>query len=351
MRYLAPASVLVAAALAPAVLGAAPGSTFHTVDTRLCSFPLDVTVKGTADGGAVATTALRYTFAGPTTITLRNARSGRSAVLRSTGSHAVDTRTGTITFRGHQVWFWATGKHVPFLVTDGTGSFKAPSYVLSPGSSRARVVDPCALLSQPPSTQPRRTEAPWPAPRHTLSQIAYSGLKPLLGALIRHDHVHLDVVVNGRKVSVPAGVGIAEPVDRGPCPPLGGKRGDCATGHGYFGQVANSPVHTHSASGLIHIEADRAGPYTLGQFFDEWGVRLDAQCVGAYCTGAHGQLRVFVDGRRHRGDPRAIVLTNEQEIAVVYGRARAFRTVPSTYRGGWPGGGCGGAGERSCLPA
>ena len=86
----------------------------------------------------------------------------------------------------------------------------------------------------------------------------------------------------------------------------------------------------------------------LGEFFDEWGVRLDSSCVGGYCTGGGRELRVFVDGRR-TGDPRSIVLANRQEIAVVFGSRAAFRSVPSTYRGGWPGAGCGGPGERSCL--
>jgi hypothetical protein len=353
MRRPALGLVLLTAAFAALGIGGSPAApTFRAVDTRLCPFPLEITVAGKAGTGETSTTALRFTFSGPRTITLRNGRTGRIAVLRATGSYSVDTRTGTITFGGRQVWFWSTGKHVPFLITDGTGRLKAPSFVLAPGSSRARTVDPCALVAPAaPPTAPRRTPAPWPAPRYALSRIAYSGLTPLLGTPIRHDHVHLDVIVDGREVTVPAGVGIAEPADTGPCPPLGGKRGDCATGHVYFGQVANAPLHTHSASGLIHIEADRRGRYTLGQFFDEWGVRLDARCVGGYCTSGKKELRVFVDGRRRRGDPRAIVLGNHQELAVVYGGSGAFRRVPRSYAGGWPGGGCGGPGERSCLPA
>jgi hypothetical protein len=208
------------------------------------------------------------------------------------------------------------------------------------------VIDPCALVAAAaPPTNPRATPAPWGLPAYALSRIGYAGLIPLVGAVIRHDHVHLDVIVSGRRVAVPAGVGIAEPVDNGPCPPLGGKNGDCATGHGFFGRVANSPLHTHSASGIIHVEADRPGAYTLGQFFDEWGVRLDRSCVGAYCSRGGKELRVYVDGRRRTGDPRRIVLTNRQEIAVVFGSGR----VPSAYRGGWPGAGCGGVGERSCV--
>jgi hypothetical protein len=342
--------VLVAASTTYAALASAPSAhVFHAVDSRLCPFPLDVKVVAADEPGQVQTTALRFTFGGPSTITLRNASTGRAAVLVSTGPHALDTRNGSITFRGHQVWFWSTGKHVPFLATDGTGRLRAPAFVLSPGNARARVIDPCALVApSPPSTRPRTTPAPWGLPPYALSRIGYAHLTPLLGTVIRHDHLHLDVLVDGRKVTVPGGVGMAEPVDRGPCPSGFGKSGDCATGEQFFGEVVNSPLHTHSSSGLIHIEADRRHRFTLGEFFDEWGVRLDSRCVGGYCTGGGRELRVFVDGRR-TGDPRAIVLANHQEIAVVFGSRAAFRSVPRRYTGGWPGAGCGGPGERSCL--
>jgi hypothetical protein len=334
-----------AAVLAGAAIARAPGpNIFHAVDRQLCPFPLDVKIATSNEPGQVETTALRFTFAGPSTFTLRNVSTDRSATLTSTGSHAVDTTSGSVTFRGHHVWSWSTGKRLPYLATDGTGTLRAPAFVLVPGSSQARVIDPCALVApSPPSTRPRATRAPWPLARYALSQIGYAGLTPLLGTVIRHDHVHLDVIVDGRKVEVPAGVGMAEPADRGPCPSGLGTSGDCATGESFFGQVANSPLHTHSSSGVLHIESDRRHRFTLGEFFDEWRVRLDGRCIGAYC----GKLRVFVDGRRRSGDPRRIVLGNHQEIAVVFGRGH----VPTRYTGGWPGGGCGGYRERSCVPS
>jgi hypothetical protein len=162
--------------------------------------------------------------------------------------------------------------------------------------------------------------------------------------------VHLDVVLNGQKATIPAGIGLAEPVDSGPCPPGPVPVGDCASGHVFVARVANSPLHTHTTSGIIHIESDRPGTFTLGDFFDEWGVRLDSSCIGGYCTGSGRRLRVFVDGKRVSGNPRSIILANHEEIAVVFGGAGDFASVPSTYTGGWPGLGCGGAGESSCLP-
>src|SRR5262249_57332842 len=106
---------------------------------------------------------------------------------------------------GRRVWYWSPGAHVPSLRTTGTGALRAPAYVLSPGTSRARVIDPCALVAAAaPSTEPRATPAPWGPPAFALSQIGYSGLTPLVGAVVRHDHVHLDVIVDGRRVAVPA---------------------------------------------------------------------------------------------------------------------------------------------------
>jgi hypothetical protein len=319
---------------------ASPGA-----DTGLCPFPLEVTVHTKSQSDQVATTALKFRFAGPSTIELRNASTGRTATLSSPSLFSLDTTTGSIRFSGHRVWFWASGKRIPFLSTDGPGSLRAPKYVLPAAHTRARVIDPCALVdASPPSTKPVTTPAPWALPAYALSQIAYAGLIPLVGNLVRHDHAHLDVVVDGNTVTVPGGVGLAEPVDRGPCqPPVG----DCATGHFFTAEVANSPLHTHSASGLIHIEPDRQGVYTLGQFFDEWGVRFDSNCIGGYCSRGVKELRVYVDGRRVSGDPRSVVLTNRQEIAVMFGGPGDFDSVP-TYEGVWPGLGCGGPGERAC---
>jgi hypothetical protein len=333
----------------------------HSEDTGLCPFPLEVTVKTQNAGHQVGATALQFAFGGPSTITLRNGSTGRKATLSAPGGYSITPRTGTITFTGRHVWSWSTSKDVPFMSTQGTGSLVAPEYLLG-GSSRAKVVDPCALVAAgAPSTKPRTTAAPWGLPRYPLSQIAYAGLTPLLGNLVRHDHVHLDVIVNGKNVPVPAGVGLADPKDTGACPQLPGSQssgsqssgaanetGDCDTKNIYVAQVANSPLHTHSASGIIHIEPDRPGVYTLGQFFDEWGVRLTSNCVGGYCSGEGKELRVYVQGKRVPGDPRSLVLGNRVEIAVVYGSPSAFASVPKAYTAGWPGLGCGGVHEPRC---
>jgi hypothetical protein len=79
---------------------------------------------------------------------------------------------------------------------------------------------------------------------------------------------------------------------------------------------------------VIHIEAAQPASFTLGQFFTEWGVRLDAGCIGAYCDAANQPVRFYVDGQAFTGDPRAIALTPHAEIAIVVG---PLGTVPSSY--------------------
>ena len=327
---------------------------FEGVDTRLCGFPLRVTVSAMGAVDPAAPEIGRFTLTGSNSVRIRNGQTGHAAVLHTTGSHSVDTRNGSVTFDGRQVWFWTTGGYVPFVVTTGEGQFLAPHDVLSPGRTRAQVVDPCSLVGPGPASKaspavPSRARAPWPVPDYALSHIGYAGLVPLLGRVIRHDHVHLDVIVNGRKVKVPGGIGLAEPVDGGPCPQGPRSSGDCATGETIFAKVAVAPLHTHASSGLVHIESDRHDPYTLGQVFDEWGVRFDRRCVGGYCTRGGMELRVYVDGRRVTGDPRKVVLLERRQIAVVFGDD--FSSVPSRYKGRWPGPGCGGPGEESCLPS
>jgi len=123
-----------------------------------------------------------------------------------------------------------------------------------------------------------------------------------------HIHQHLDILLNGKPVTVPAGIGI--------------------------NSVARfiSPLHTHDVSGVIHVESDVKRDFTLGQFFDVWGVRFSKSCVGAYCAKGTDTLRVFVNGKPVSGDPRNLVLREHQEIAVVYGPVTANVAVPSTYR-------------------
>ena len=121
---------------------------------------------------------------------------------------------------------------------------------------------------------------------------------------VLHTHQHLDVVVAGKNIPVPAHIGID------------------------WMKRFISPVHTHDDTGIIHIEAAAIETYTLGQFFDVWGVRFDGKCLGSYCAGGNKLLRVYADGKLVNGDPRALALTSRQIIAVMYGTSDQVARPP-----------------------
>ncbi|MHB8448913.1 MAG: hypothetical protein ACYDAQ_00335 [Mycobacteriales bacterium] len=173
-----------------------------------------------------------------------------------------------------------------------------------------------ALLAARPSDRPSPTATvaavstlpPWhaPAPGQVPGLVAAAGL-PLLAmeATDVHFHAHLDIVSNGRPVVVPADLGI--------------------------GSDALSPVHTHDATGIVHIEAPGAARFTLGQLFTEWNVTLTRTCIGGLCADAGHQLLFFTNGVPYRADPTGLPLTAHEEIAIFYGPIGQPVSPPSSY--------------------
>lgn len=140
-----------------------------------------------------------------------------------------------------------------------------------------------------------------------------------------HVHAHLDVFLAGKKVLVPAGIGIdiTDPDVQHLSfegQPAYGRIGECS-------KPCISPLHTHDVSGILHTESPTAVDNTLGQFFTEWAVRLDTECVATYCRPT-SKVAVYVDGQAYSGDPRSIPLTDHLEIAIVIGNPPA--KIPST---------------------
>ncbi|HEU5404634.1 MAG TPA: hypothetical protein VFU52_01015 [Gaiellaceae bacterium] len=144
---------------------------------------------------------------------------------------------------------------------------------------------------------------PWPSESALLPRrLRPSGLDALrTEGTVLHHHEHLDLYVNGRAVTVPALVGIDQEA-------------------GFL-----TELHTHDASGIVHVESPVQRSFTLGQFFCEWGVKLDAKCLGRY----QGELAWWVNGRRMHGNPALLELRQHQEIVIAAGRPPT--TVPSSY--------------------
>ena len=142
--------------------------------------------------------------------------------------------------------------------------------------------------------------------------------------LVTHTHAHLDVLVDGHQVVVPAGIGIDIHAPTG----IESSISPDGTSNDYFVTACDapclSPLHTHDASGILHTESRNLdqSPYTLGQFFTEWGIRLDDSCVGEFCA-PNTSIVVYLDGKRHDGNPAEIKLKSKLEIAIVIGKAPA----------------------------
>ncbi|HEX3455208.1 MAG TPA: hypothetical protein VHS03_11320, partial [Gaiellaceae bacterium] len=111
-------------------------------------------------------------------------------------------------------------------------------------------------------------KAPWGANdgRYLKQRLQDIGLHalPAEGTKL-HIHAHLYVVVNGKIYPVPALIGIN------------------------VQQRFIAELHTHDVTGIIHVESPTIRTFTLGEFFDVWGLRFSSRCLGAYC--AAGQKR------------------------------------------------------------
>ena len=169
-----------------------------------------------------------------------------------------------------------------------------------------------------PAPKPAHGAAPWPAPADPLRRTLAAGLAPeRKETLTHHVHAHLDVFVNGRRVVVPAGIGINI---KDPGVKVFRDTPDGSKAYGGIELCAKpciSPLHTHDNTGILHTESASPVPNRLGQFFTEWGVRLGRACVGGYCRPSN--IEFYVNGNRYGGDPRAILLTDRKEIAIVIG--------------------------------
>lgn len=185
----------------------------------------------------------------------------------------------------------------------------------------------CSEFSGAPAA--RTTKAPWPAPDNPMALTCKAGLVPEKAEFLQyHVHAHLDVFVNGKPVLVPAGIGIdldnsAVQSETGP--------DDIVIGAGLSQECDEpciSPLHTHDLSGLLHTETKTPSPNQLGQFFTQWAVRLDSNCVGGYCKPAV-PIKIYVDGKVEIGDPTQIELSNLREIAIVIGTPPA--TIPREF--------------------
>jgi len=167
------------------------------------------------------------------------------------------------------------------------------------------------IINNPQSLAGIQTgDVPWiPELDHLRERLNAIGL-PALSAegTVLHIHQHLDIFINGKPVAVPASIGI----------------------NSLAGFI--SSIHVHDNSGIIHVESPTVQTFTLGQFFDIWGVQFTATSIGGYSNTADKILKVFVNGTQYSGDPRKLALDAHQEIVITYGTNQELpNPIPSTY--------------------
>ncbi|HEX9375632.1 MAG TPA: hypothetical protein VGB19_05255 [Actinomycetota bacterium] len=153
--------------------------------------------------------------------------------------------------------------------------------------------------------------APWPPETaHLADRDKLIGLPPLGQEVTEvHFHQNLLVYVHGQREPVPFGVGQ-----------------DQAAG-------TLAEIHTHDATGTIHIEAAADRDFNLQMVFDVWGVLLTKNQVGMYRNNGENTIRVFVNGRQYTGDFTRLPLEDKQVIVVTYGtQAEVPDPMPAIFR-------------------
>jgi len=104
-------------------------------------------------------------------------------------------------------------------------------------------------------------------------------------ALQQHQHATLQIVVDGKIETVPADIGISD--------------------------SCHFALHTHDATGTLHVEAQDVYPYTLADFFRVWQQPLERQ----------GYARtIFIDAQEYKGSAEKIVFKDKQQIILSYVR-------------------------------
>ena len=161
-----------------------------------------------------------------------------------------------------------------------------------------------------PSTGSEQADATWPVETANLAaRLAADSMEgQTMEGQVLHIHQHLDVFIHSMSIVVPADIGI------------------------HAAEKWLSAIHTHDSSGIIHVEAPFKATFTLGQFFDIWGVLFTKDCIGGYCADGTNMLQVYVNGELYQGDPRTLALDAHQELAIAFGTASETpASIPSTY--------------------
>jgi hypothetical protein len=113
-----------------------------------------------------------------------------------------------------------------------------------------------------------------------------------------HIHAHVTIYINGKRVPIPADIGIAPD-------------GSC----GYW-------IHTHDASGIIHIEAPADSAFVLGNFLDIWSGQFRQRGYPSQLADPAG-WQMYLGGKHVTGAMGSIPLQRHALITLTYNSPQA----------------------------
>lgn len=125
--------------------------------------------------------------------------------------------------------------------------------------------------------------------------------------IIMHIHPTIKITIEGKGVMIPQNIGIN--------PALYKSHDLDAYG---MKNPRMSPLHTHDSSGVIHVESTQVRTFTLGEFFDVWGVTFTDSCIMDKCNDGIKTVKMFVDGQAST-EFRDHTLRDGEQIIVEYG--------------------------------
>jgi hypothetical protein len=126
---------------------------------------------------------------------------------------------------------------------------------------------------------------------------------PIEGTVF-HIHAHLDMFVDSKSITIPAGIGI--------------KQNECL----YW-------LHTHNTSGVIHIESPTKMTFTLAQFIQVWNNTPNISPKFEELIHGDTNLKVFVNGTEVKDSFDNIKISAHDEIVIVSGNVPP--SLPSSY--------------------
>lgn len=107
-----------------------------------------------------------------------------------------------------------------------------------------------------------------------------------------HIHPHLKIVIKGEEEPIPANIGIVSP--------------SCFR-----------PIHTHDASGTLHLELPRPREVKLGEFFLIWGRQFNSNQIFDHQNGAEGRVKMFINGQENT-EFENYIMKDLDQILIMY---------------------------------